>query len=132
MSSRGDSGLYQLVIHLPRMTRITIGKLGRFDFPSGYYVYTGSAKRGLSARIRRHLSRVKKKFWHIDYLLAKAEVVEITVFKRRKLEECELARRVAGREGAKVVAPGFGASDCGCVSHLAFFQTWRGASREEE
>jgi Uri superfamily endonuclease len=129
LSGREDSGLYQLLIHLPKKSSIRVGKLGRFDFPSGYYVYTGSAKRGLSARIRRHLSRVKKKFWHIDYLLAKGEIVEITVFRKRNLKECELARRVARGEGAKVVAPGFGASDCGCVSHLVFFQTRRGASR---
>jgi Uri superfamily endonuclease len=128
LSGREGSGLYQLVIHLPKRSRIRVGKLGRFDFPSGYYVYTGSAGRGLSARIRRHLSRAKKKFWHIDYLLAKGEIVEITIFRKSNLEECELARRVSARKGAKVVAPGFGASDCGCGSHLVFFRSWRSAS----
>jgi len=119
----GDSGLYQLILRLPKKSRIRVGKLRTFDFPSGYYVYTGSAKRGLSARIRRHLSGLKKKFWHIDYLLAKSEIVEIRVFRRHNLTECELARRTASREGAELVVSAFGASDCRCQSHLVFFRS---------
>jgi hypothetical protein len=32
-------------------------------------VYTGSAKRGLDARIERHIRHDKALHWHIDYLL---------------------------------------------------------------
>ncbi|MFQ5869667.1 MAG: DUF123 domain-containing protein, partial [Candidatus Zixiibacteriota bacterium] len=105
-----------------RKLRIKVGGLGTFDFPAGFYVYTGSAKRGFSSRIQRHRSKVKKRFWHIDYLLAKAEIHEVRLFKNSGLSECELARRVACKVEANVIAPGFGASDCNCRSHLAYFK----------
>ena len=124
-----DAGSYVLVLKVSKPCQLKAGKLPKREFQAGFYLYIGRAKRYLRGRLARHLRREKKSFWHIDYLLAKAEIVEITVFRKRNLEECELARRVAGREGARVVAPGFGASDCGCVSHLVFFQTRRGASR---
>ncbi len=39
-------------------------------FNAGYYFFFGSAKGngGLQARLLRHISMEKKKFWHIDYL----------------------------------------------------------------
>ena len=61
---------YQLAIRIGRPIRIRVGRLGEFEFPAGRYVYTGSARRGLEARVRRHLSRAKRLHWHIDYLLA--------------------------------------------------------------
>jgi len=57
------NGIYQLVIHVPQKKSIKIGRKGTFDFPRGYYVYTGSAKKGLKARISRHLKEAKRKFW---------------------------------------------------------------------
>jgi len=55
-----DSASYQLLIKLADKRRIKVGRLGSFIFPAGYYVYTGSAKIGLEARIARHLRRDKK------------------------------------------------------------------------
>lgn len=108
---------YQLLIDLPRAARVTVGRLGTFRFPAGRYVYTGSARRNLEARIARHLRREKTLRWHIDYLLAApgARVVEV---KRSSRDECELNRRTAG----EVLVPGFGVSDCraGCGSHLKY------------
>ncbi|HQR50429.1 MAG TPA: hypothetical protein PKW44_02185 [Methylophilaceae bacterium] len=46
---------YQLAIMLDQPARLTVGRLGVFDFPAGRYVYTGSARRSLEARIARHL-----------------------------------------------------------------------------
>ena len=71
-----DSGFYQLVVRLGRRRTIVVGRLGRFEFPAGYYVYTGSAKRGLESRIARHLRRRKRMRWHIDYLLQYADVAD--------------------------------------------------------
>ena len=122
MKKREDSGLYQLVLHFPGKLRIKVGGLGTFDFPAGFYVYTGSAKRGLSSRIQRHRSEVKKRFWHIDYLLAKAEIHEVRLFKNSGLSECDLARKVASEPKAQIVVPGFGASDCNCRSHFVYFK----------
>ena len=89
--------------------------MGRFEFPAGDYVYTGSALRNLEARIRRHQSSVKKMHWHIDYLLA-APGVRVREVLRHGECECQINQRVVGA----IPVPGFGASDCkaGCVSHL--------------
>ena len=64
------SRTYPLAIEVARAVRFTVGGLGTFDFPAGCYVYTGSPKRNLHARVALHLSRGKRLRWHIDYLLA--------------------------------------------------------------
>lgn len=106
-------GVYQLRIWLKRSRRITIGALGSWRFPAGWYVYTG-----LAQRIGRHLRSRKRKHWHIDYLLAVADRVEAFVLPGTAVRECELDARLSGGE---VVVPGFGSSGCGCESHLAWF-----------
>ncbi|WP_126443871.1 GIY-YIG nuclease family protein [Sulfuricystis multivorans] len=108
---------YQLSIEIRRPVRVAIGRFGNFDFPAGRYVYTGSARRNLEARIARHLRRQKSLRWHIDWLLA-APGVSITAVQRFDEEECVLNQASAG----VIVVPGFGASDCraGCGSHLKF------------
>jgi len=97
--------------------RVSIGRLGEFDFPAGDYVYTGSARRNLEARIARHLRRDKRLRWHIDYLLM-APGVTVGAVRRSAVAECALNHATVGA----VLLPGFGASDCrqGCGSHLKF------------
>jgi Uri superfamily endonuclease len=63
-------GTYALIIELASDERISVGKLGKINFKKGYYLYVGSGQNSLEARIARHLRKRKKKFWHIDYLLA--------------------------------------------------------------
>ena len=106
---------YQLLIEVSCAVSVTIGRLGRFEFPAGTYVYTGSALRNFEARIRRHQSAVKKMHWHIDYLLA-APGVRVREVLRHGGSECEINQRVVGA----IQVPGFGASECrsGCGSHL--------------
>ncbi len=113
---------YQLYIELKLPTTLTIGKLGEADFPAGRYVYTGSAKRNIDARIRRHLSqhnksKHKKLRWHIDYLLDSADAMVTNVIKYSQ-PECELNQQVMG----SVICHKFGATDChaGCGSHLKY------------
>jgi Uri superfamily endonuclease len=108
---------YQLDILLAEPARLSIGKLGVFDFPAGRYVYTGSARCNIEARIARHLRHEKKLKWHIDYLLASPQVSIIKVM-QYAIPECEMNQRTAGR----ILIPGFGASDChaGCGSHLKY------------
>lgn len=108
---------YQLYIELTSPTSLTIGKLGTIDFPAGRYVYTGSAKLNIEARINRHLSKHKKLKWHIDYLLDSANAVVTNVIKYT-LSECELNQQAMGT----VIYPKFGATDCqtGCGSHLKY------------
>ena len=106
---------YQLYIGLSTTVDIRIGQLGTFTFPEGQYVYTGSAKNNIDARVQRHLSRDKKLHWHIDYLLNSAHASILSV-KRTTLSECTANLAVRG----EIVVNRFGASDCraGCGSHL--------------
>jgi Uri superfamily endonuclease len=115
-------GIYQLLIHLPKSMVIPIGRKGRFKFPKGYFIYTGSARRGFDARVGRHLRKEKRHFWHIDYLLDHASVKQVFLFPDDGREECSLAKKMLRRPEAEVIVPRFGASDCNCQSHLVFFR----------
>jgi len=118
-----DKGSYLLGLRLDQNVILTVGRLGRFTFPAGYYIYAGSARGpgGLPARLARHQRRQKRFHWHIDYLLPHTCLVEVwTLVSERRLE-CTWAGAVGQMSGARVVAPRFGASDCRCPSHLLYF-----------
>jgi Uri superfamily endonuclease len=115
-------GTYCLMISLPQKSKIKVGSLGTFEFEAGLYSYVGSALSGIEARVGRHKSKVKKKRWHIDYLLAKADVMSvIAVPSDKKAVECAVAKMLLECEDAIVPLRGFGSSDCSCRSHLIFF-----------
>ena len=82
----------------PRAATVTVGRLGRFRFPPGVYVYTGSARRNLEARSRRHLSRTKNLHWHSDYLLADP-AARIVAVRRFRAAVCAVNQRTKGRVG---------------------------------
>ena len=115
-------GIYQLLIYLPKDVWIVIGKKGRFKFPKGYYIYTGSALNGLEKRIERHLKKNKKHFWHIDYLLDFASIKKVFLFTNGKFDECALNLKTLEKPDAKIIMPKFGSSDCDCPAHLVFFE----------
>lgn len=114
------TGVYQLHLHLPNAVRLQVGKLGTFEFPAGWYVYTGSALNGLEHRLARHQRQSKTWRWHIDYLLPHARITHIRVRHTRRRVECLLNREVLKQPGAQVIAKGFGASDCRCPAHLVY------------
>ena len=111
-----DGGVYIAVFRLGRARRITVGRLGRFEFPAGVYLYVGSAQRNREARLARHARRRKPLRWHIDYLSTKAEILGAILLPGRKNRECLVAEELA-RTFARPVAR-FGASDCRCPGHL--------------
>jgi Uri superfamily endonuclease len=121
----GHPGCYSLIIDLKRKKTIRVGKLGEAVFSAGTYVYTGSAMKGLGARLRRHGARTKKIHWHIDHLLTlpDARVRQIILYPPASGQECRQNKRIAARPGAAVILKKFGSSDCksGCVSHLLYF-----------
>ena len=71
------AGTYVLMLGLPRLATIGVGRLGHFQFPVGWYAYAGSAHGpgGLAARISRHLRVPKPLHWHVDYLRQAASEV---------------------------------------------------------
>ena len=64
-------------------------------------------------------------FWHIDYLLAdkNVSVKAIIAAETTKKLECQINSYLKNTLEAKILAKGFGASDCknGCGSHLLYF-----------
>ena len=118
---RRDSGCYFLVIENAPGKEITIGKLGTFTFPAGFYVYTGSAMNSLKKRIGRHLSINKKLHWHIDYLLAETRIIFAGFIETKERIECQLNSIISGFDKAAALVPRFGSSDCNCKTHLFHF-----------
>ena len=116
-----DPGLYNLILFLKKSKAIRIGDLGEFFFPKGFYVYTGSAMRGLRRRVARHQKRHKPKRWHIDYLRAHCSLVEVKTYPTHRRLECQLNSRILSFKGAQVLVPKLGSSDCRCRTHLAWF-----------
>ena len=104
-------------MELTTSERIIIGKRGEIQFPSGWYVYVGSALNGIEQRVRRHLSSSKKMHWHIDYLLQNAQIVDVFYKESDKREECIVAQKFS--ESCHGIE-GFGCSDCSCRSHLFY------------
>ena len=87
----GAEGNYVLILFVPQMKRLAKSAAwGAYDIIPGFYAYVGSAfgPGGLRARIHHHLESVAQPHWHIDYLLALAEPVEVWyALSARKLEQ---------------------------------------------
>ncbi len=116
-------GTYALVLRFSKRLEIVVGRLGVLEAQPGYYVYVGSAlgPGGLAARVGRHLYSEKTLRWHIDYLRAEAQVEEVWYATGKRNQECRWAGVLRSLPGASMPLAGFGASDCGCPSHLLFF-----------
>jgi len=117
------SGTYVLVMRLPRAMMITPGRLGPHGMPAGYYCYVGSAfgPGGLRARLRHHAAVAARPHWHVDYLRKHAPLLEIWYTGCVARREHDYASILGSLSGAVMPVPGFGASDCGCDSHLFHF-----------
>lgn len=116
-----DAGLYVLWIHLPEGRRIRVGALGELAFERGLYAYVGSAQRGRTARVRRHLRREKAMRWHIDYFRAHGDAVALSYFDGDRKDECSLVEALAQAAGGVRAVRRFGDGDCGCGGHLLYF-----------
>ena len=116
-----DAGTYALVIRVQQKLSIKVGRLGVCTFLPGYYIYAGSALKGLNARLERHRREEKKMFWHIDYLLEHAEINEIWYCLSTERLECRWNTAITKLPGAEIAVKNFGSSDCKCLSHLTRF-----------
>ena len=129
ISELSTSGIYTLLLRVPKEFTLTIGKLGKHRFPIGYYTYTGSAlgkgAASLKHRIARHLRKEKRMFWHIDYLLAdeNVSIEAVIAAETNQNMECKINQLIKTINGANVQVKWFGASDCrkNCGSHLLYF-----------
>jgi endonuclease-3 len=112
-------GTYVLLVALPRPITVEVGALGAREFDAGWYAYVGSALgSGGFARVARHRRSAAGEtgeHWHVDSLLAPPESRLDAVVAAPVAAECAVAEALP--DGP---VPGFGASDCGCRSHLAY------------
>lgn len=111
-----DGGCYILILRLDEDTPIMTGGLGEVLFRKGYYLYAGSARKALTKRMERHGRKRKKLFWHIDYLRERAFFHKVLAIRTQSDIECALASDL--KRVSRWSVPGFGCSDCSCVSHL--------------
>lgn len=117
------TGTYVLLLHLTENQTITVGRLGEFDFPAGWYTYIGSAfgAGGLLGRIKHHLRPVQSPHWHIDYLRQVAPVQEIWLSPDTERREEAWVDMMIDIPGAVALIEGFGASDTNKETHLFYF-----------
>jgi endonuclease-3 len=118
--SETTGGTYTLLIALSEAIDLDVGALGSHRLSAGAYAYTGSALgSGGFARVDRHrrlaAGESETRHWHVDYLLGHPGSELATVVTSPGVDaECAVADRLPPGPVA-----GFGASDCGCRSHLA-------------
>ena len=124
MSKVMAKGSYILVLQLEHaVDDLQVGRLGRFPFPAGSYLYVGSAfgSGGLAARLGHHVrSDHARPHWHIDYLRARARLCEAWTVAGPVHMECRWCAALAAEPGVSIPAPGFGSRDTGCPSHLFY------------
>lgn len=123
MLSGNSGGRYLLFFQVVQPIQVTIGKLGKYRLPAGWYVYAGKHRQAVRPRVCRHLKPVKQKHWHIDYLTTREEVTgRHAWWESHTADECGLVRMILENYDAGVIVPGFGSSDCreGCASHLIY------------
>ncbi|MHA1379031.1 MAG: GIY-YIG nuclease family protein [Candidatus Helarchaeota archaeon] len=121
-------GVYALIIEVKEDTFLKIGKRKNYNFLAGKYVYIGSAlgkfSNNIENRLKRHFSKNKKLFWHIDYFLANSKIKPIQAVYGLTTEkkECNLSSQLSKYMNT-VIFKEFGNSDCrsNCKTHLYYF-----------
>jgi Uri superfamily endonuclease len=118
-------GTYALVFKAKQKKRLKIGKLGTLNVKPGFYVYVGSAfgPGGLKARIGHHRKSSSRRHWHIDFLSEYLPPTEVWVTHDPTHREHHWSEALSHAPGASIPLPGFGSSDCHCISHLHFFSS---------
>lgn len=110
---------------------VEVGSLGRLRLERGAYLYVGSAlgPGGVGARVGRHCRRDGPLHWHVDHLSRRAAVRRVWYTLDPERREHDWARILEDLPGSTVPLSGFGASDCGCDSHLFRFDRAPGPER---
>ncbi|GIV66005.1 MAG: GIY-YIG nuclease family protein [Chloroflexota bacterium] len=120
-----SSGSYVLVFRMNNAVDLSVGRSGKFHFPTGVYFYCGSAlgRGGVRGRLRHHLNPISFPHWHIDYLHLHREILEVIYSIGDEQMECRWTQFLLTQPSAFIPAAGFGASDCrkGCPAHLIGF-----------
>jgi len=115
-------GTYILILYAKAPVQVGIGKLGLLRGQPGYYLYCGSAfgPGGLPARLKHHCKIAKRPHWHIDYLRKKLVLSHIWYSHEPTKREHDWAQLLGAETSAAFPQPGFGSSDCKCLSHMIY------------
>jgi sugar fermentation stimulation protein A len=116
-----DVGSYLLIFSNPRSISLQVGSLGQKRFKKGYYVYCGSALKGIQQRLSHHLKIKKNPHWHIDYITPKPMTLMKT-YRIRRPDPIEEPLAEALVTISDDYIQGFGSSDSKAISHLAYFK----------
>ena len=119
-------GIYILEIYATNEFRTSIKKFKNIIFPQGYYYYVGSAQKGYTARIKRHLAAKKKIHWHIDHVTSvkSNKITNIYCIENAGRDvEIKLADQLMTKLNCHVIAEKFGSSDSPeSLTHLVYRQ----------
>ena len=122
---KNQPGTYAIVLKSTAERSIKVGKLGMLRVQTGYYIYVGSAfgPGGLEARIAHHQRTSHRSRWHIDYIRPAAKICEMWYTFDPRPREHQWAETLASARESTIPFPGFGSSDCNCLSHLFYFKS---------
>ena len=118
-----NAGTYALMILSEEQLHLPIGMLGIYSVTKGYYIYVGSALKGLPSRLNRHLMTKKLLQWHVDTLLLHTKAIQIWYSLSKTRLEYAWNKIIQELPRAIPVISGFNSSYCRCQSHLAHFLT---------
>ena len=105
---------YVLAIEKTGSSRVRMRKETIY-MEKGFYLYVGSAKRGLEKRLARHVKKRKNRFWHIDYITCRRDTAVRDIY-LSPYPECETLSTVSAL--GTLFGRGLGSSDCRCQSHF--------------
>jgi len=119
-----EPGTYALVCVSSRTKTIEVGRQGRLGLQPGCYLYVGSAfgPGGVAARVEHHRRRSLRPHWHIDYLRRHTRLDSVWLTYDPLPREHLWAHVLSAAPKCSVPLDGFGSSDCGCRSHLFYFE----------
>ncbi len=113
---------YLLVLVCQQPGIVQVGARGPVTLTPGCYLYVGSARGRLAARLARHCRQGKRLHWHIDYLLASGLLTIREIWVTARHSECALVHHLLAQPTASWPAPRLGASDCRCPAHFLGWQ----------
>jgi Uri superfamily endonuclease len=118
-----STGSYVLLLHLAENQIITVGRLGTFDFPAGWYTYIGSAlaRAACWAGSSHHLRPPKSPHWHIDYFTPACRNSRDLASAGYGATRGGVVDTMILIPGAVALIEGFGASDTTKETHLFYF-----------